>query len=47
MNISDVQSQLAAAHLYSGKIDGDPGTKTRAAVNSSLLQQGVASFAIG
>lgn len=45
MNVSDVQSRLAAAHLYSGKIDNDHGPKTKAAINSFLMQQGVKDYA--
>ena len=44
MDIRDVQSRLAAAHLYSGKVDGDPDPLTKAAVKAFLLQQGVRDF---
>ncbi len=41
MDLRDVQSRLAASHLYSGKVDGDLGPKTRAAIEVFLLQQAV------
>lgn len=44
MDLRDLQSRLAAAHLYSGQIDGDAGRLTRAAVDGFLLAQGVRSF---
>lgn len=44
MNLRDVQSRLAAAHLYSGKVDGDMGPLTRAALQAFLLQQAVKGF---
>lgn len=44
MDIRDLQSRLAAAHLYSGDVDGDAGRLTRAAIDAFLLQQGVRDF---
>lgn len=44
MDLRDVQSRLLAAHLYDGKVDGDLGPKTRAAIPAFLLQQGVKGF---
>lgn len=44
MDIRDLQSRLAAAHLYGGAIDGNVGDKTRAAVLAFLLQQSVDGF---
>jgi hypothetical protein len=44
MNLRDVQSRLAAAHLYSGQVDGDLGALTRDAVQAFLLQQGLRNF---
>lgn len=41
MDLRDVQSRLTAAHLYDGKVDGDLGSLTKAAVKAFLLQQGV------
>jgi hypothetical protein len=43
MNLRDVQARLAAVHLYAGDIDGDPGPKSRAAIDAFLAQQGVVS----
>jgi hypothetical protein len=44
MDVRAVQAQLAAAHLYAGKVDGDAGKLTRAAIDAFLLNQGVRSF---
>lgn len=44
MELRDVQSRLAAAHLYSGKVDGDLGRLTKAALQAFLLQQAVKGF---
>lgn len=44
MDLRDVQSRLAAARLYEGKVDGDLGNLTKAAVKAFLLQQGVGGF---
>jgi hypothetical protein len=44
MELRDVQSRLAAAHLYAGKVDGDIGGLIRDAVQAYLLQQGVRNF---
>lgn len=44
MNVLDVQSRLAAARLYDGKVDGDIGDLTKAAIKAFLLQQGVDGF---
>lgn len=41
MDLRDVQSRLAAAHLYDGDVDGLVGNLTKAAVKAFLLQQGV------
>lgn len=45
MFIRDLQSRLAAAHLYTGEIDGDAGRLTTTAIDAFLLQQGVRDFA--
>jgi peptidoglycan hydrolase-like protein with peptidoglycan-binding domain len=44
MDLRDVQSRLVAAHLYDGKVDGDLGPQTRAAISAFLAQQGVKNF---
>lgn len=44
MDLRDVQSRLLAARLYEGKVDGDLGNLTKAAVKAFLLQQGVGGF---
>jgi len=44
MDVRDVQSRLAAARLYDGQVDGDPGNLTKAAVKAFLLQQAVEGF---
>lgn len=44
MDLRDVQSRLAAAHLYEGRVDGDLGPLTKAALKAFLLQQGVTGF---
>lgn len=44
MQLRDVQSRLAAAHLYAGEVDGDIGRLTRDAVQAFLLQEGVRNF---
>lgn len=44
MDIYDVQSRLAAAHLYDYKVDGDYGNLTKAAIKAFLLQQSVKGF---
>jgi peptidoglycan hydrolase-like protein with peptidoglycan-binding domain len=44
MDVRDVQSRLAAARLYDGKVDGVLGNLTRAAIKALLLQQGVDGF---
>lgn len=44
MNLFDVQSRLAAAHLYDGRVDGDLGSRTKAAILAFLLQQRVPDF---
>ncbi|MDA9511156.1 hypothetical protein XI09_42200 [Bradyrhizobium sp. CCBAU 11386] len=44
MDLRDVQSRLAAAHLYDGAVDGVLGGLTKAAIKAFLLQQGVDGF---
>lgn len=44
MDLRDVQSRLSAAQLYEGKVDGDLGPLTKAAIRAFLLQQGVGGF---
>jgi hypothetical protein len=44
MDLRDVQSRLSAAQLYEGKVDGDLGPLTKAALKAFLMQQGVDGF---
>ncbi|MEH2591213.1 peptidoglycan-binding domain-containing protein [Bradyrhizobium sp. AZCC 1721] len=44
MDFCDLQSRLAAAHLYDGAVDGLLGGLTKAAIKAFLLQQGVDGF---